>query len=98
MTKNLRQGGIGALGDVLLDEEVEAAHVVTEGGGPGVPIGFGGSVFALPKGHGSGKFGALGGLSRALGVVGWCHIGAGVLDALPFTEDDGIGDFARGGD
>jgi len=98
MTKNLRQGGIGALGDVLLNEEVESAHVVAEGGGPGIPVGFGRGVFALPEGHGSGEFGPLGGLSRTLGIVRGRHVGAGVLDALPFTEDDGIGDFARGGD
>jgi len=98
MTKNLRQGGIGALGDVLLNEKVESAHVVAEGRGPGVPVGFSGSVFALPGGHGSGEFGPLGGLSRTLGIVRGRHVGAGVLDAFPFTENNGIGDFTRGGD
>ena len=94
----LWQGGIGALGHILLDVKVEAAHIVTEGGGTGVPIGFDGGIFALPEGNGIGKFGALGGLRRRLRVVGRGHISTSILDAFPFTEDDGIGDFTGGRD
>ena len=94
----LGQRGIGALGDVLLNEEVEAAHIVPKGLGPRVPVGFGGGVFALPEGDGGGEFGSLSCLGRGLAIIRRGHVRPGVFDAFPFTEDDGIGDFAGGGD
>ncbi|HDL78025.1 MAG TPA: hypothetical protein ENH09_00415 [Bacteroidetes bacterium] len=54
--KELRQGDVSALGHVLPDIEVKAAHVVTECRGTGVPIGFDGGLFGLLEGNGIGKF------------------------------------------